>query len=320
MRSPASTQTRNYLLIIAALILVVTAISLYANLQKVDTQYRQLAAVVARSYSQAIGGMREWNNQHGGVYVPVTGNFRPNPLLKDPLREVTTREGLRLTKVNHAHMVRLLSNLLTEEREIRVRITSATPVQAANAPTDWEKSALDEFVKGKKEVFGVSGAPDRPVFRFMVPLKVEPSCLRCHPEHKGRPEDIRGGVSVSFSFTPFLRLMGQNNRQIWTVHLLFLAVALLLIFLLGRKLVLQIDALQDSLEQIRKLEGLVPICANCKKIRTEGANPFDQKSWTSIEKYISDRTDAEFTHGLCPDCAKRLYPGVEGGTVNPKGP
>src|SRR5512139_4025427 len=157
MRHPASTQTRNYLLIISALILVVAAISLYANLHKVDTQFRQLAAVVARSYFQAIGGMREWNNQHGGVYVPVTGKFRPNRLLNDPLREVTTREGVRLTKVNHAQMVRLISNLLTEERGIRVRITSLTPPQPANAPADWEKSALREFEGGKKEVYEVTG-------------------------------------------------------------------------------------------------------------------------------------------------------------------
>jgi two-component system NtrC family sensor kinase len=313
MRSPATIQSRNYLFGVSAFIIAVTAVSLYANLQKVDTQYRQLAAVVARSYSQAIGGMREWNTQHGGVYVPVTGKVRPNELLVDPLREVTTREGVRLTKINHAQMVRLVSNLLTEERGIRVRITSLTPLQPANAPADWEKSALREFEGGKKEVYEVTGPSDRPIFRFMSPMKVEPSCVRCHPEHRNRPEDIRGGVSVSFSFVPFRRLMDQNNRQIWAVHLLFLAVSLLLIFLLGRKLVLQIDALQDSLQHIRKLEGLVPICANCKKIRNEGANPFDQASWTSIERYISERTAAEFTHGLCPECAKRLYPGVDPG-------
>src|SRR5512134_810981 len=313
MRNPATVRARNYLLAISAFITAVTALSLYANLQKVDTQYRQAAAVVARSYFHAIAGMREWNNQHAGVYVPIAGKVRPNELLSDPLREITTREGVRLTKVNHAQMVRLVSNLLTEERGVRVRITSLTPLQPANAPADWEKSALKEFEGGKKEVFEVTGPPDRAIFRFMSPLKVEPSCVRCHPEHRNRPEDVRGGVSVSFSFAPFRRLMDQNNRQIWAVHLLFLAVSFLLIFLLGRKLILQIDAVQDSLQHIRKLEGLVPICANCKRIRDEGANPFDQVSWTSIEKYISERTAAEVTHGLCPECAKRLYPGVDGG-------
>ena len=313
MQNQAATKARNYLLLISGFIALVAAASLYANLQKVENQYRQLAAVVARSCSQTIEAMREWNFRHGGVYLPVTGVFRPNELLKDPLREITTREGVRLTKINHAHMVRLVSSLLTEERGIRVRITSLTPLQPANAPADWEKSALKEFEGGKKEVYEVTGPPDRPVFRFMSPLKVEPSCVRCHPEHRKRPDDIRGGVSVSFSFTPFRRLMEQSNRQIWTLHLLFLGVSYLLIFLLGRKLVSQIHALDESLQRIRTLEGLVPICASCKKIREEGANPFDQASWSSIERYISERTDAEFTHGLCPECAKRLYPGVDPG-------
>jgi len=313
MQHQAATKARNYLLVISGFITLVTAASLYANLRKVENQYRQLAAVVARSCYQTISAMREWNTQHGGVYVPVTRKVRPNELLVDPQREITTREGVRLTKVHHDQMVRLVSSLLTEERGIRVRITSLAPLQPANAPADWEKGALREFEGGKKEVYEVTGPPDRPVFRFMSPLKVDPSCVRCHPEDRNRPETIRGGVSVSFSFAPFRRLMAQNNRQIWAVHLLFLAVSFLMIFLLGRKLVLQIDALQDSLQHIRRLEGLVPICANCKKIRNEGANPFDQASWTSIEKYISERTAAEFTHGLCPECAKRFYPGADAG-------
>jgi len=318
MQHQAASKARMYLLVISGFITLVTGASLYLNLQKVENQYRQLAAVVARSCFQTIEAMRDWNFRNGGVYLPVTREFRPNELLKDPLREITTREGVRLTKINHAQMVRLVSNMLTEERGIRVRITSLTPLQPANAPFDWEKSALEDFGRGAKEVFGVAGPPDRPVFRFVTPLKVERSCVRCHQENRDRPEGIRGGVSISFSWIPFQRLMEQNNRQIWTLHLLFLSVSFLLIFLLGRKLVFQINALHESLQHIRKLEGLVPICANCKKIRTEGANPFDQTSWSSFEKYISERTDAEFTHGLCPECAKRLYPGVDPGGGDPR--
>ena len=48
--------------------------------------------------------------------------------------------------------------------------------------------------------------------------------------------------------------------------------------------------------------GLLPICAHCKKIREEDG------SWVSIEKYISDHSEAEFSHGLCPDCVTQLYP------------
>lgn len=60
--------------------------------------------------------------------------------------------------------------------------------------------------------------------------------------------------------------------------------------------------LQASLDQIRTLEGLLPICAYCHRIRdTAGL-------WDRVEAYISKRTDAEFTHGVCPDCLEMNFP------------
>jgi len=56
------------------------------------------------------------------------------------------------------------------------------------------------------------------------------------------------------------------------------------------------------LHKIRHLEGLLPICASCKKIRDGHGN------WFQIEGYIRDHSDAEFSHSFCPDCAKKLYP------------
>jgi len=63
-----------------------------------------------------------------------------------------------------------------------------------------------------------------------------------------------------------------------------------------------IGELQKALSEIKQLSGLLPICASCKKIRN------DKGSWEQIEVYIGDRSDAEFTHGLCPECAKQIYP------------
>jgi hypothetical protein len=65
-----------------------------------------------------------------------------------------------------------------------------------------------------------------------------------------------------------------------------------------------IHEIQDALAQIKKLSGLLPICASCKKIRD------DKGYWGQIESYISDHSEAEFSHGICPDCMKKLYPDV----------
>jgi len=60
--------------------------------------------------------------------------------------------------------------------------------------------------------------------------------------------------------------------------------------------------LQEALVTIKTLHGILPICASCKKIRD------DKGYWTQIESYIREHSTAEFSHGICPDCAKKLYP------------
>jgi len=62
-----------------------------------------------------------------------------------------------------------------------------------------------------------------------------------------------------------------------------------------------IEGLKEALNKISTLRGLLPICAACKKIRD------DKGYWNQIETYIMDHTGADFSHGICPDCAKELY-------------
>jgi len=74
----------------------------------------------------------------------------------------------------------------------------------------------------------------------------------------------------------------------------------------------KIDELEKALSHIIKLEGILPICCHCKRIRLEGADPENQDSWIQIESYISNRTTAQFSHGICPECIKKIYPELIG--------
>jgi PAS domain S-box-containing protein len=65
-----------------------------------------------------------------------------------------------------------------------------------------------------------------------------------------------------------------------------------------------IGELQEALAEVKTLSGLLPICASCKSIRD------DQGYWRQIEAYIQDHSEAEFSHSVCPECAKKLYPEV----------
>lgn len=68
------------------------------------------------------------------------------------------------------------------------------------------------------------------------------------------------------------------------------------------ELAAKIEQLRQAVDQIKTLKGIVPICASCKNIRD------DRGFWNRVETYVRDHTEAEFSHAVCPDCMKRLYP------------
>ena len=67
-----------------------------------------------------------------------------------------------------------------------------------------------------------------------------------------------------------------------------------------------VGELQKALSEVKKLSGFLPICASCKKIKD------DKGYWRQIEAYIRDHSEAEFSHGICPDCMKKLYGDILG--------
>ena len=66
-----------------------------------------------------------------------------------------------------------------------------------------------------------------------------------------------------------------------------------------------INELQQALKEVKQLSGFLPICSHCKKIRD------DKGYWNQIEAYIQDHSDAEFSHGICQECAKKYYPDMD---------
>lgn len=69
---------------------------------------------------------------------------------------------------------------------------------------------------------------------------------------------------------------------------------------LQRNLANRVKELEDALSQIKQLQGLLPICSYCKKIRD------DQNYWQRVEDYISEHSEAQFSHGICPDCYEKF--------------
>ena len=94
---------------------------------------------------------------------------------------------------------------------------------------------------------------------------------------------------------PYLLLGAQSTPLNWRESL-FESIC---IIILG-SVIVRITG--KTFERMKHLEGMLPVCASCKRIRDEKNN------WQQIESYVRERSDAEFSHGICPECAEKLYP------------
>ena len=113
-----------------------------------------------------------------------------------------------------------------------------------------------------------------------------------------------------------VRFSGQHED--WEIDE-FITVAIFLAFALlflsvrrwlelkkaGARLRLQNRELERALSEIKSLRGILPICAGCKRIRD------DAGYWQQVEQYVQEHSEAEFSHSICPDCMKKLYPGYQ---------
>ena len=283
------------------------------NIRNSKAQTEALTTYQARAFFQQIVTARFWNATHGGIYVPVTENTKPNPYLEDPDRDKITVDGLKLTKVNPAYMTRQMGEIAFNKNLVWFHLTSPKPIRPQNAPESWELVALNLFSSGTKEYaeFTESDSGSK-LFRYMAPLWVERSCLKCHAKQGYKENDLRGGISVTIQAGPIINL---QNRKTFNISLAFIVIwglGLTGIIAVSYRLTAEenkreiiIAQLQEALSEVKQLSGLLPICASCKKIRD------DKGYWNQIESFIRDRSEAEFSHGICPDCAKKLYPDLD---------
>jgi hypothetical protein len=144
------------------------------------------------------------------------------------------------------------------------------------------------------------------------------------PLSKGKLEDVRVPPTKNFLASPFKELHSHLQHLTWqakqvahgdyTQRVDFMgdfseAFNFMIVSLNNSEKMLnrKIEELEKALSHIKTLEGILPICASCKKIRVEGGDPENQNSWIEIERYIGKRTEVQFSHGICPKCEKKLY-------------
>lgn len=230
--------------------------SLYVHLADLHRQALEVAIEGARNMFRMVVLVRAWNADHGGVYVPVSPKVQPNPYLEHPRRDLVTTDGQALTMVNPAFMTRLLAEMAAANGGTIFHITSLKPIRPANAADEWERRALQDFERGAEEAVELVSSPGGLQLRYMAPLLVAQPCMKCHEKQGYRVGDIRGGISVSHTYSPVAgALAGQ--RQTYAIHgavfLLVAAVGVWLLELLRRRrigLATTIGTLEATQEQL----------------------------------------------------------------------
>jgi uncharacterized protein DUF3365 len=294
----------------------VVAGSLAWNLVQHADEAKDLASQTARALLEKDLFYRQWSILQGGVYVPKSRQAGTDSPSHDEGRDLVTPSGETLTLLNPAIVSRQIFSLQDQQMNIRGHLTSLKPFRPENGPDAWERRALEEFETGRQEASAVETREGEQYFRLMQPLVTVQACLRCHEEQGRKPGQIRGGISVTVPMRQFISQggdlrLGVAHAGLWLIGMTGLVFgakdlrrhvrALQKAETERERLIVE---LQEALANVKTLTGLIPICAGCKKIRN------DQGYWTQLETYLEQHSQAEFSHGLCLDCMRKLYPDV----------
>ncbi|WP_223144561.1 diguanylate cyclase [Deferribacter autotrophicus] len=239
-----------YLINFIFLWLLLIYLSFYCNYLNAINNHKRIILQSARSLFHFIVITRNWNARHGGVYVIVNEKTKPNPYLKDPMRDIIVNDKLMLTKINPAYMTRQISEIAQEQNGIKFHITSLNPIRPQNKPTPLETKFLKDFEKGIKEKGTFINNGEDKYFFYMAPLITEESCLKCHEEQGYKVGDIRGGISITVPDNVKISL-----SSLLIGHVIIGIIGLLIILFSGMKLVIAYEkirkqALYDNLTEI----------------------------------------------------------------------
>ncbi len=219
-----------------AVALTMTAV-FYALTARTSGLMREELLSHARAHFATIVKARTWNARYGGVYVEKKPGVESNPFLDSP--DIHAIDGRTYTLRNPAIMTREISDLTGKGDTVTFRITSLKPLNPANSPDDFERTALSRFEKGADEYYRQEAVDGKAFFRYMAPLLVQRECLACHGKQGYRPGDVRGGIDISFNIDAAQQKLRSNYVLITasglaTTSLLLAAVWVFLRRLTGR--------------------------------------------------------------------------------------
>ncbi|PLX40279.1 MAG: hypothetical protein C0609_12310 [Deltaproteobacteria bacterium] len=205
--------------------------------------------------------LRSWVLSHNGIYVEISEETPPNPLIpEDSDKYATTDGGKRLTLMNPAYVTRQLHDIGGIPGGIRGHLSSLDPMREDNEPDPWERAALESFTGNGDEVKGLSKIDGETYYRIIKPVVGGEGCGGCHAGGGVAGGNVRGGVSVSVPMDEYLRLHNVRALQMGGLHFTIWALGMLGLFAGSRnireKMLKQAEAEAAWLKSASMLESV----------------------------------------------------------------
>ncbi len=274
---------------------LLTGYSYYWNTNNVHTENLYHALEEAKTHWNKDAAFRKWATLHGGLYVKSDKRTPPNPALAHlPNRDVVTTEGMELTLMNPAYMMRQMTGEFEQTYGIKGKITGKKQLNPINKPDEWEQQVLSIFESRRvSEIYEQQVINNQPYLRYMKPMYMTEGCVKCHAILGYKDGDLGGGVSISVPLTPYISAASDTNKSILTTHIVVWLAGLVLIILLilliisyDRKRTLTVVKLQESERRKEEIIWGTNIGTWEWNVRT-GETIFNER-WAEIIGYTLD--------------------------------
>ncbi len=238
-----------FLTTISIILLAAFGITFYRTALFQDQLVIRSAERQARMLARQIVLTRKWVADHNGLFFLQGPGVEPNQFLDNP--SITDQLGRKLVKRNPAMVTRELSEYANQSDFCRFRATSLNPINPNNAPDEFEQKALHQLNQGADEVIEIQLNKKKERFlRYLTPLNVEKTCLKCHSKHGYKVGDIRGGLSLIVPMEWADKTVRTNNRMLFFIAILsFLVVGLTIYLLIDSIVVRRLAQLSTAIEQ-----------------------------------------------------------------------
>lgn len=201
----------------------------------------------ARAIFKQIVITRQWIADHGGIFVENKSLMKPNPYLDES--EIIDIQGRKYIRSSPAMVTKEISKYAKDMELYWFHITSLKLVNPENSPDEFEHKALVSFEKREiNEYIMIEKIQDKPYLRYMSPLFIEKSCLRCHNKNNYQIGDVRGAISIMIPIQKTLDAIDSNKKFMLGSSILTVIVLISALFLIIQKVVvLPMNRLKKSI-------------------------------------------------------------------------